>query len=233
MMEGNRKIITLWREEYQRRGIPSFFREDPSGSVVEFMHFLEARGVRAGRAIDVGCGSGRNALFLAESGFEVYAVDFVPELIRKLNGRSHVLGVSSRVRAYCQSVTDPWPFPSNHFGLAIDTFCYKHQISESGKERYRRELARSLKRGGFYLLTLAGTDDGYYGSLLATSGDATRRVIVDPANGIASILYDKQDIEREFGPSFDCVWYGHKIREGMMHGNHYTRSTHMFIFVRR
>ncbi len=31
--------------------------------------------VRPGRALDLGCGQGRNALFLAKQGFEVTAVD--------------------------------------------------------------------------------------------------------------------------------------------------------------
>jgi SAM-dependent methyltransferase len=36
-----------------------------------------------GRAIDLGCGSGANALFLAEHGFEVVAVDFSPVAMAK------------------------------------------------------------------------------------------------------------------------------------------------------
>ena len=35
-----------------------------------------------GRAIDLGCGEGDNAIFLAEHGFQVTAVDFAPSAIK-------------------------------------------------------------------------------------------------------------------------------------------------------
>jgi SAM-dependent methyltransferase len=228
-MQGTQNFISLWSTEYQRKGIPSSFREEPSGSVVEFYRFLTEMNHR----LDLGCGTGRNSLFLAEQGFDVHSVDFVPDMIEKLRYHSESQGLANRIHGYCQSVTDSWPFQPGTFDVAIDTFCYKHQIEKTGKETYRRELARVLKSGGFYLLTLAGIDDGYYGPLLKTSPNPRERVIVDPANGIPSILYSKEDIEREFADCFHLVHYRHKQRDWKMHGKEHPRSTHLFIFSRQ
>lgn len=230
----NNESIELWRQEYGRQGIPSSFREDPSGSVVEFVEFLCKNGIQKGRALDLGCGQGRNSLYLAEQGFDVDSMDFVPENIKILAHHSNELHLASNIHVHCQSVTSPWPFEdSGLFDVAIDAFCYKHQILPADKEVYRRELARAMKPGGYYLLTLAGVDDGYYGPLLASSPAPDERVIIDPANGIASVLYRKEDILREFGDAFELVQFQHKQRNGQMHGAMYPRSTLVFYFVRR
>lgn len=43
----------------------------------------EVAGLRPGRALDLACGEGRNALWLAEQGWDVVAVDFAEEGIAK------------------------------------------------------------------------------------------------------------------------------------------------------
>ena len=46
-----------------------------------------------GRAIDLGCGEGDNAIFLAEHGFQVTAVDFAPSAIAKARAKASDAGV--------------------------------------------------------------------------------------------------------------------------------------------
>ncbi len=60
--------MTTWDERFRTGAYPSAL--DPSPilrSVID--------GATDGRAIDVACGTGRNAVFLAEQGFEVDALD--------------------------------------------------------------------------------------------------------------------------------------------------------------
>jgi 2-polyprenyl-3-methyl-5-hydroxy-6-metoxy-1,4-benzoquinol methylase len=42
--------------------------------------------VKAGRALDIGCGTGTNVLYLAEKGFDVCGVDISKVAIRKAVG---------------------------------------------------------------------------------------------------------------------------------------------------
>ncbi len=46
-----------------------------------------ASGLQAGRALDIACGTGRNAVWLAEHGWDVTAVDGAPAAIEILNDR--------------------------------------------------------------------------------------------------------------------------------------------------
>ena len=56
----------------------------PSPWLVNHAHLLPT----AGRALDVACGSGRHAIWLAERGFRTYAVDRDPDAIRVLSGEA-------------------------------------------------------------------------------------------------------------------------------------------------
>lgn len=63
-----------WDGFYTQRAKPvPFFVDAPDESLVEW---VQASNVAPGRALDLGCGNGRNAVFLARAGFAVEALDF-------------------------------------------------------------------------------------------------------------------------------------------------------------
>ncbi|MCE0539906.1 class I SAM-dependent methyltransferase [Kineosporia rhizophila] len=68
-----------WDGFYSDRERPvPFFAEKPDENLADYL----GRGlVRPGRALDLGCGPGRNALFLATNGFSVDAIDLSAEAI--------------------------------------------------------------------------------------------------------------------------------------------------------
>lgn len=108
-----------------------------------------------GRALDLGCGTGTDAIYLAEAGWEVVGADFAPEAIATARARAiaagsaatFVTGDVSRLRA--AGVSGP-------FDLVIDIGCY-HAIPEGLRDGYAAEVAAVTKPGtDFYL---AGISD--------------------------------------------------------------------------
>jgi len=101
-----------------------------------------------GRAIDLGCGTGTNVLYLAEQGWQVTGVDFVGRAIaqarRKLKGRDAQLLVGDVTRLERLPLRGP-------YDLALDMGCF-HSLPEAGRERYAAGLARVLVPGAVYLL---------------------------------------------------------------------------------
>ena len=51
----------------------------------------------------------------------LYSQPDLRERIEALRQQSEALGLTNRIHAYCQSVTEPWPFPSQIFDVAIVT----------------------------------------------------------------------------------------------------------------
>lgn len=221
----------FWEKEYIKKGIPSSFRSTPSGSVLYFWKWLKKKNVHSGTALDLGCGLGRNSIFLAENGFESHCIDFVQTNIDYLKKYKQERQLS--IFPTCQSVTNPLPFPDNTFDIVIDIFCYKHQTSKEIQKQYRQEINRVLKKNGHLLITLSGDDDGYYGPLLADSKDIENKLIVDPQAQVKSYLYNQHELQTEFSDYFSPVHFLNKRKEGLMHGKKYLRSTLMYIFQKK
>lgn len=60
----------------------------------ELVALVESGRLKPCRAIDLGCGAGANAIFLAQRGFDVTGVDFSPAAIGKAQARAKGAGVN-------------------------------------------------------------------------------------------------------------------------------------------
>ncbi|MFN7991305.1 MAG: class I SAM-dependent methyltransferase [Candidatus Micrarchaeia archaeon] len=150
-----------WAKDHDSR-LKRNLDEPPSPSARFFFDFLCSKGVFRGRMLDLGCGNGRNAVFFAQHGFEVHAVDRSDEVLKDLDMHG--------VMPHCHSVTEYWLFEDAFFDLAMDIFCYCEQKEEEKRRFYRSELMRVLGAGGYYLLSVPFsqkklesefTDDGF------------------------------------------------------------------------
>jgi SAM-dependent methyltransferase len=100
-----------------------------------------------GRALDIGCGTGTNVVYLARHGWEAVGVDFVKRAIAKARGRARDAGVACTFLvedATRLQVAGP-------FDLALDMGCL-HSIAVSGRSGYAAGLARVVRPGGTFLL---------------------------------------------------------------------------------
>ncbi|MBE2220071.1 MAG: class I SAM-dependent methyltransferase [Anaerolineae bacterium] len=110
-----------------------------------------------GRALDLGCGYGRSAIYLAKKGWRVDGIDFIPLAIAGAISRAEREGVSDQVEFHMGRVTD-MSFLSDSFDLAIDVGCM-HALDNADLRRYRDGVYRLLKPGGQYVLFAHLRDD--------------------------------------------------------------------------
>lgn len=61
----------------------------------ELVELVTAGRLRPGRAVDLGCGTGANAMFLARHGFDVTGIDFAPAALAKARVAAGRAGVSA------------------------------------------------------------------------------------------------------------------------------------------
>ena len=81
----------FWEESYRRPGKPDTFRGGkPSDDVVAAASML----AKGSTALDLGCGEGRNAIYLANIGFYTSAVDISKAGIDKLNNVAFEMGLN-------------------------------------------------------------------------------------------------------------------------------------------
>ena len=114
----------------------------------EVVELVEGEGLPPGRALDLGCGTGTNCIYLARHRWEVVGVDFSVLAIRRARRKARQAGVNCQF--YRVDVTD-LSFPVDPFDLALDIGCL-HSLPPEGWGRYAAEVARLVRPGGFYLL---------------------------------------------------------------------------------
>lgn len=100
------------------------------------------------RCLDVGCGAGREAVFLAQCGFCVTAIDLSSRAIEIATER----GVQEGVRInWLQCSAFDTQLPDEHFDFINDRGCF-HLIHKDERDAYVTEMARLLKPGGRMLI---------------------------------------------------------------------------------
>lgn len=112
----------------------------------EVLEFISQNPV--GKALDLGCGTGTNAITLASRGWEVTGVDFSHKAIRKARQKASLAGL--RLRFIQADVTNLWML-QDHYDYVLDIGCL-FVLSEGSRRKYVRELGRLTKAGAWYML---------------------------------------------------------------------------------
>lgn len=138
---------------------------DPEPDLIALLPELKARGVR--RALDLGCGVGRHALFLAEQGLMVEAVDGSATGLKVARETAQGRGLSLGLR---QGSADALPFEDGSFDFVLSWNVIHHgTLGDVG--RRLAEIWRVMKPRALYQGTMLPTRNINYGKGLAVAPD--------------------------------------------------------------
>lgn len=136
-----------WSEFYSDRSRPvPFFADKVDENLAEWVadgHLVP------GRALDLGCGPGRNAIWLARAGFTVDAIDLSPKAVAWAGERADQAGVE--IRFACGDAFSAG-LPSAQYDLVYDSGCL-HHLPPHRRVSYLALLDRILVPGGHLGLT--------------------------------------------------------------------------------
>jgi len=118
-----------------------------------------------GRALDLAAGEGRNALFLAENGFEAEAVDVSPVAITRVRKSAKVRGV--KVKAVVADL-DTYRIPRGHYDVILNFyFLDRHLIPR---------IKKGLKKGGMVVFETYTAEQ----KKLGTGGPGQDKYVLKP-----------------------------------------------------
>ncbi|MFE2635642.1 class I SAM-dependent methyltransferase [Streptomyces scopuliridis] len=109
--------------------------------------------LRPGTALDLGCGAGGDAIWLAQQGWYVTAVDISATALERIRERAHDLGVADRVATEQHDLASS--FPADQFDLVSAQ--YFHTPFPLLRSRVLRTAARALRPGGLLLIVDHGS----------------------------------------------------------------------------
>jgi methyl halide transferase len=107
-------------------------------------------------AIDLGCGTGANAVWLAELGFDVTAIDISPTAIDR--GRMKKASRGVRVRFLTGDVLDPPDDIGGPYGFFFDRGCY-HIVRSVDLARFLKTLEHITAPGSLGLLLTGNSNE--------------------------------------------------------------------------
>ncbi len=126
-----------------------YFRKPPwdtNQTPPEVLEFIQNN--PPGKALDLGCGTGTNAITLARNGWQVVGVDYVGKAIRaaKKKGDKAQVKIDFRVADVTKLTGVEGPYD-----LVLDIGCY-HNLSTTGMADYRKTVNHLLKVEGIFML---------------------------------------------------------------------------------
>ncbi len=104
----------------------------------------EAAALAPGTALDLGCGEGGDAIWLAERGWTVTAVDISAVALRRAAAQADVVGVAARVRTERHDLGES--FPDGRYDLVSAQFL--HSPVELARHEILRRAADAVAPGG-------------------------------------------------------------------------------------
>ncbi|MBD3381559.1 MAG: methyltransferase domain-containing protein [candidate division Zixibacteria bacterium] len=149
-----------------------------------------------GNALDLGCGDGRNSLFLAELGMKVIAVDQSKEGIEQLNKNALQHGLDQNVETFVDDVRN-FVVPRNFFDLISAVTIFDH-FPEGYLDSFLGEIHDGLKENGILFVKVHTVDDpGYNGD----SGQASE------LSKAIQHYFDNDELNRILKDKFDILDY--------------------------
>ncbi len=101
-----------------------------------------------GHALDLGCGTGTSARYLAARGWQVTGIDFIPAAIQRARKLARGASLSIDFRVGDVTRLDGLSGP---FDLAFDIGCF-HNLSPVQQQAYAAGLARLTRQGATFAL---------------------------------------------------------------------------------
>ncbi len=228
-----RKQQKIWQEEHQRTAtLPRMDSEDPSSAVVWFTDYLQQKKTHLlNKIIDIGCGKGRNAVYLAQQGFEVWAVDYIPEALAEVQRKAKDLYLEKDIHTQEMAIDQAWPFSDNFFGVAIDCFSSIDVETKKGREAYQKEMLRTLKPGGYAFVAVVSADDELESEMIRQKpGPEPNSTYWEGTNKFQKD-YDEAEL-REFYKDFEVVEVKKVTKPAFKLGKKYM-ATNFWVVLRK
>jgi SAM-dependent methyltransferase len=146
----------------------------------------EAGLLSPGRALDAACGEGRNAVWLAERGWDVTGVDFSDVGLEKARGLAKARGVHAH-----WDVADLNDYTPEMEGFDLVIMLYLH-VRAASRQTIVRTISGAVASGGTFLLVahdLSNLELGY-------GGPQDAGVLYSPADVVADLAGGGLTVER-------------------------------------
>jgi tellurite methyltransferase len=171
-----------WDERYQKRKLD--LNQGANTILKKYLCLLPK-----GKALDLAAGEGRNAVFLAEHGFEAEAVDISRLAISRAKKLARARGI--RIEAMAADL-DAYPIPEGKYGVILNFYFLDRRLIP--------RIKRGLKKGGMVVFETYTVEQ----KKLGTGGPGQTQYLLKPNELLRlfrefHVLFYREGVFREGG----------------------------------
>jgi len=227
-MERKNKNKKFWEKEYKnkKKGIFTLSVE-PSEDLEKFTRWLERNFGRKflnplASVLDIGCGNGRNLVFLAKNfGIRGVGFDISSEAIPHAKNLSAGLPISYEVKNILKSI----PLVVDKSQTIVLDMMVSHYLKEKEREYLISEIHRVLKPDGwFFWKTFLLDEDKHAERLLRENPAGESGTYIHPIIGLPEHVFTEKEIEKALEGKF----FIHKIHKSYRHTEGKRRSISVY-----
>nr|MBN1229010.1 class I SAM-dependent methyltransferase [Anaerolineae bacterium] len=117
----------------------------------EIVDLIEQEKLQPGRALDLGCGTGTNVIYLARHNWQAVGIDYVKTPICAARRKARKASVADKTTLIHANVLDLPDLNLGLFDLVMDIGCL-HSLPKSELKEYATAISRSTEPGGLFML---------------------------------------------------------------------------------
>jgi SAM-dependent methyltransferase len=179
-----------------------------------FWLLLLATFPRGARLLDLGCGTGHDAIFLAGRGYEVVAIDWSPRMVEQTRAHAAEAGVGDRVRAEVVGIQELERLRGERFDGAYSNLGPLNCVPDLTATAHR--CADLLVPGGYLVTTVIGRSCPWEVAYYALRRDLARARLRGAPDAVAVGLrgetiwtryYTPRELYQAFSPRFALTHY--------------------------
>jgi SAM-dependent methyltransferase len=140
-----------WNESYAAGHVP-WDTGQPEPLLVEF---VASGAVTPCPTLEIGAGTGTNAIWMAERGFDVFGIDIAPLAVESARAKIKERALPCRF-AVCDFLAAP--LSGGPFQFVFDRGCFHVFDEQSERERFAAQVAAVLAPGGLWLSLIGSTE---------------------------------------------------------------------------
>jgi len=195
----------IWEKEYRNPKLVTK-KDGPQADTQRFLKFLKKDQkylVEDRDILDLGCGTGRNANYLAERGNKVTGIEISKSALDIAKSRSEESSLSVDYRI--ADIGDNYNIEDNSMDIILDVTS-SNSLNEKGRGIYLKEMHRVLKDGGYvFVRALAKDGNKNVKNLLKNSPGVEYDTYIIKEIGLTERVFSREDFIEMYSKFFKIL----------------------------